>query len=68
MSNAGGSDGCTASELSVDNMALWVEATGGMKKEKYVGWDLCQGCTCRIMLKLHHPMRLVERGYDMTSN
>ena len=68
MSNASGSDGCAASKPSGDNITLWMEATGGMKKGKYLGWDPCQGCTCRIMLELHHPMRLVEGGYDITSN
>ena len=34
MSNASGGDGYAASEPSVDNMALWMEATDGMKKGK----------------------------------
>ena len=37
MSNASGSDGCVASEPSVDNMALWMEAMDGMKKGKIFG-------------------------------
>ena len=39
MSNASGSNGCAASESSADNMALWVEATGRIKKEKIFGME-----------------------------
>ncbi|XP_048134070.1 uncharacterized protein LOC115743530 [Rhodamnia argentea] len=37
MSTASGDDGRVASEPTADNMALWVEASGGMKRGKIFG-------------------------------
>ena len=39
MSNVSGSDGCAASEPLGDNMALWMEATGEIKKGKIFGME-----------------------------
>ena len=38
MSSASGSDDCLESGPSVNNMALWMEATGGVKKGEHI-WD-----------------------------
>ena len=37
MKNASGSDGCAASEPSVDSMSLWVEASGGIRRGQIFG-------------------------------
>ncbi|XP_048134426.1 uncharacterized protein LOC125314951 [Rhodamnia argentea] len=60
MSTASGGDGGAASEPTADNMALWVEASGGMKEGKYLAWDPCRGYTQQRLLEVHHPTRLFQ--------